>query len=100
MSVHEPRCARMRCRRTTGCRILRGTTMTQSSDSLIEALKQLRLYGCLARVEEIRHEPWLERVMAIEREERTRRSLVHRNHLAGVGTFKPLCDFDWAWPKS
>ena len=29
--------------------------------------------------------------MAIEREERTRRSLVHRNHLAGVGSFKPLC---------
>jgi DNA replication protein DnaC len=37
--------------------------------------------------------------MTIEREERTRRSLVHRTHLAGVGAFKPLCDFDWAWPK-
>ena len=72
---------------------------TRTSDPLREALKQLRLYGCLARVDEIRGEPWLERVMAIEREERTRRSLVHRNHLAGVGVFKPLCDFDWAWPK-
>jgi hypothetical protein len=64
--------------------------MTPSSDPLIEALTQLRLYGCLARVEEIRGEPWLERVMTIEREERTRRSLVHRTHLAGVGAFKPL----------
>ena len=73
--------------------------MTPSSDPLIEALTQLRLYGCLARVEEIRGEPWLERVMTIEREERTRRSLVHRTHLAGVGAFKPLCDFNWAWPK-
>jgi DNA replication protein DnaC len=74
-------------------------TMTPSSDPLSEALAQLRLYGCLARVEEIRGEPWLQRVMTIEREERTRRSLVHRTHLAGVGAFKPLCDFDWAWPK-
>lgn len=74
-------------------------TSTPSSDPLIEALTKLRLYGCVARVEELRGEPWLERVMAIEREEKTRRSLVHRTHLAGVGSFKPLCDFDWAWPK-
>ncbi len=73
---------------------------TPPSDPLVEALNQLRLYGCLARIEELRGEPWLERVITIEREERTRRSLVHRTHLAGVGAFKPLCDFDWAWPKS
>ncbi|RYZ60840.1 MAG: AAA family ATPase [Proteobacteria bacterium] len=30
----------------------------------------------------------------------TRRSLAHRSHLAGVGSFKALSDFDWAWPKS
>ncbi len=66
---------------------------------IVEALNHLRLYGCLARIDEIRGEPWLERVMTIEREERTRRSLVHRTHIAGVGAFKPLCDFDWAWPK-
>ena len=75
-------------------------TTTASSDPLAEELKQLRLYGCLARIDEVRSEPWLERVMTIERDERTRRSLVHRNHLAGVGTFKPVCDFDWAWPKT
>ena len=74
--------------------------MTASSDPLVEALKQLRLYGCAARVEEIRGEPWVSRVMDIEREERTRRSLVHRTHLAGVGTFKALSDFDWQWPKT
>jgi hypothetical protein len=75
-------------------------TTTSSSDPLADQLMQLRLYGCLARIDEIRGETWLERVMAIEREERTRRSLVHRTHLAGVGAFKPLCDFDWAWPKT
>ena len=73
--------------------------MITSLDPLLEALNQLRLYGCAARIDEIRCEPWLERVITIEREERTRRSLVHRTHLAGVGAFKPLCDFDWAWPK-
>jgi energy-coupling factor transporter ATP-binding protein EcfA2 len=73
--------------------------MNPLTDPLVEALNHLRLYGCAARIEEIRAEPWLERVMTIEREERTRRSLVHRSHLAGVGAFKPLCDFDWAWPK-
>ena len=72
--------------------------MTTSTDPLLESLNYLRLYGCLARIDEIRGEPWLERVMTIEREERTRRSLVHRTHLAGVGAFKPLCDFDWAGP--
>lgn len=70
-----------------------------SSDPLAEELKLLRLYGCLARIDEIRGEDWLTRVMTIEREERTRRSLVNRSHLAGVGFFKPLCDFDWEWPK-
>lgn len=75
-------------------------TTTSSSDPLADQLMQLRLYGCLARIDEIRGETWLERVMAIEREERTRRSLMHRTHLAGVGAFKPLCDFDWAWPKT
>jgi DNA replication protein DnaC len=75
-------------------------TSTPSSDPLVTALTRLRLYGCLARLDEIRSEPWLERVVAIEHEERTRRSLVHRSHLAGVGAFKPLCDFDWTWPKS
>ena len=72
---------------------------TAFSDSLAEELTRLRLYGCLARIDEIRGEPWLERVMAIEREERRRRSLVHRTHFASVGAFKPLCDFDWTWPK-
>lgn len=32
-------------------------------------------------------------------EERTRRSLENRTRLAGLGSFKALCDFDWGWPK-
>ena len=80
----------------------RGENLGGATSGLLQILDRIgavRLYGCLARIDEIRGEPWLERVMTIEREERTRRSLVHRTHLAGVGAFKPLCDFDWAWPK-
>lgn len=71
-----------------------------ATDETLEAsLTQLRLFGILARIDELRGEPWLQRVIAIEREERTRRSLAHRTHLAGLGAFKPVCDFDWKWPK-
>ena len=54
---------------------------TLSSDPLADELKRLRFYGCLARIDEVRGQPWLEQVMAIEREEHTRRSLAHRSHI-------------------
>jgi DNA replication protein DnaC len=74
--------------------------MTTSSDSDLEgALKRLHLCGCLARLGELRNEPWLARLIAIETEERTRRSLENRTRISGLGSFKPFCDFDWAWPK-
>ena len=34
-----------------------------------------------------------------EEQERTRRSLERRLRAAHIGRFKPLCDFDWTWPK-
>ena len=70
-----------------------------TDDTLVATLKRLRLFGLLARIDEVRHEPWLERMIAIELEDRTRRSLAHRIHRAGLGAFKPVCDFDWKWPK-
>ena len=56
-------------------------------------------FGLLARIEEVRNKPWLEEVVAIELEEKTRRSLAHRQHLAGIGAFKPVSRFDWKWPR-
>lgn len=32
-------------------------------------------------------------------EEKTRRSLAHRQHLAGIGPFKPVSSYDWNWPR-
>lgn len=69
-------------------------------DETLEAtLKHLRLFGLLARIDEIRNKPWLEEVLAIELEEKTRRSLAHRQHLAGIGPFKSVSSFDWQWPR-
>jgi DNA replication protein DnaC len=70
-----------------------------TSDTLAPTLKKLRLFGLLARVDEIRDKPWLEEVLAIELEEKTRRSLAHRRHVAGIGPFKPVNLFDWKWPR-
>ena len=71
-----------------------------ANDTLEAALKRLQLLGLLAAIDEIRpRTPGLARVLELEGAERTRRSLAHRTHLAGLGAFKPLCDFDWKWPK-
>lgn len=72
--------------------------MTTRSD-LEGMLKKLRLFGCLARLDELENEPWLARLVALESAERARRSLENRTRLAGLGNFKALSDFDWVWPK-
>lgn len=51
-------------------------------------LKRLRLFGCLARLDEIEGEEWLTRLVTIETEERTRRSLENRTRVAGLGSYK------------
>ena len=71
----------------------------KADDALAATLKRLRLFGLLARVDEVRGKPWLEEVLAIELDEKTRRSLAHRRHIAGIGPFKSVSDFDWAWPR-
>ena len=70
-----------------------------AEDTLAVTLKRLRLFGLLARIDEIRGKPWLEEVLAIELDEKTRRSLAHRRHIAGIGVFKPISSFDWKWPR-
>jgi len=62
-------------------------------------LRALGLYGLASQAQELMHEPWLARVLEIEEAEGHRRSLKRRMDDARLGTFKPLTDFDWAWPK-
>ncbi len=59
----------------------------------------LQLHGLLAHWGECVDAPWLEALLDWEEAERARRSLERRLRCAHIGRFKPLADFDWAWPQ-
>jgi len=71
--------------------------------SNVEALqaraKALNLHGLLAHWGEVAAADWPSTLIDWEEQERTRRSLERRLRAAHIGRFKPLCDFDWTWPK-
>lgn len=69
-------------------------------DELQKRLRALNLLGLAARVDEVRAEPWLSRVIQIEDEERQHRGLDRRLKNSRLGRFKPIADYDWGWPKS
>ena len=64
---------------------------------------ELRLHGLLAHWDELMGQPESEqRVrqwLGWESLERAHRSMERRLHQAHLGSFKPLADFDWSWPK-
>jgi DNA replication protein DnaC len=68
-------------------------------EELKQRLRRLNLYGLLAHAEDLINEPWLGRLLEIEESERLRRSLKRRLDNARLGTFKPMADFDYEWPK-
>ncbi len=67
--------------------------------SLRERAAALRFYGVLAHWSEVATADWLAPLVQWEEDERARRSLERRLTDAHIGRFKPLADFDWAWPK-
>ena len=74
-------------------------TPTNDSDSVRQRLRAVGLYGLAVQDAAVLAEPWVERVIDIEDRERKRRSLERRLANARIGPFKPVADFDWAWPK-
>jgi len=74
------------------------TTPPPDTD-LHQALRRLGLHGLLTRWAEVHDAPWLPLLIDCEQAERQRRSLDRRLRFARLGAFKPLCDFDWQWPK-
>jgi DNA replication protein DnaC len=68
------------------------------SERLRGQAKALSLHGLVAHWDEIDEEPWIEKLIQIESQERQRRSLERRISSARIGRFKPMADFDWAWP--
>src|SRR3954468_15935127 len=59
----------------------------------------LHLHGLLAHWPEVATADWLAPLLDWEEQGLHRRSLERRLQPAHIGRFKPLCDFDWAWPK-
>jgi DNA replication protein DnaC len=60
------------------------------------------LADVLARATRHRWSPvqLLEELVRTEHQDRAQRSLERRLARARLGTFKPMADFDWAWPKT
>jgi DNA replication protein DnaC len=69
-----------------------------SPENLQERANALRLYGLLAHWPDLTDASWVAPLLQWEEDERARRSLERRIRDAHLGSFKPLCDFDWAWP--
>jgi len=76
------------------------TTQTKLNLETVRShLRRLGFYGLAAQAEALLNEPWLVRVIEIEDAERARRSLKRRLVHSRLGAFKPIADFDWAWPE-
>jgi len=70
-----------------------------ANDNLLERARALGLWGLVSNWPEVSSEPWLERVVAYEEAERSRRSLERRVKNAKLGRFKSIADFEWTWPE-
>jgi DNA replication protein DnaC len=68
-------------------------------DALQTRAKALQLNGLLAHWTQVATEGWVQSLIDWEEQERARRSLERRLREARIGRFKPICDFDWSWPK-
>src|SRR5581483_1028111 len=73
--------------------------MTTPSSDLLERARRLGLHGLCARWDELGASAWVNDLLDCEETERQRRSLERRIRSAHLGRFRPLCDFDWSWPK-
>src|SRR5215813_5220196 len=73
--------------------------MSNDRDILRTRAKALQLHGLLAHWQEAVDAGWVPALVDWEEEERARRSLERRLREAHIGRFKPLCDFDWKWPR-
>ena len=69
------------------------------NQSLQSRAKALKLHGLLDHWEEIENQSWIPKLLEWEEHSRAQRGLERRLRQARLGTFKPLADFDWRWPK-
>jgi DNA replication protein DnaC len=69
------------------------------TDTLRARAEALHLHGLLSHWTEVATQPWLAAMLDWEEQQRANRSLERRLATARIGRFKPLCDFDWNWPR-
>ena len=69
-------------------------------DELRARLFALGLVGLLEHFDEVADADWLVWLLEVEEHERQRRSLERRIKTAKLGRYKPLADYDWAWPEA
>jgi DNA replication protein DnaC len=74
--------------------------MRNDLDPLQARAKALHLNGLLIHWQDAVKGGWVPTLLDWEEQERARRSLERRLAEAHIGRFKPLSDFDWAWPKT
>ena len=80
---------------------------TLTNEELKKRLIALNLRRIAEDLEEMLHRSgdavspraFIEEMVRQETTERERRSLERRIRRSRVGRFKPMADFDWAWPK-
>lgn len=70
-----------------------------TSDSLAARAKALGFYGLLQDWQQRQGEPWLAPLIEREEQVRAERSLQRRIQRCRIGSFKPMADFDYSWPK-
>jgi DNA replication protein DnaC len=77
------------------------TPEVTARDPLKARAEALKLHGLVAHWDELpEHDaPWVETWIEWEEVERKQRGLQRRLSSAHIGRFKPLADFDWAWPE-
>jgi DNA replication protein DnaC len=73
--------------------------MKTDLDLLQARAKALNLNGLIAHWQEATAGGWVKALIDWEEQERVRRGLERRLREAHIGRFKPLSDFDWAWPE-
>lgn len=73
-------------------------TPTIHADPLQQRAYKLGLHGVVNRWPELSTEPWIERLIVTEEDERRHRGLERRLRRSKVGSFKSMADFDWSWP--
>ena len=71
----------------------------KNNDKLLERAQALKLYGLVSHWEEVNDAEWIKSLIKWEETEKTQRSLSRRLSDSHIGSFKPLIEFDWDWPR-